>query len=215
MPMPMPMAPPPAPAPAGGDGTGMKVLGGCGIAGCLGAALGGVAIVALIVLLVALGGSSSGSGSGGGPTAGRSGELPGNGSLRDLVRPSVGGFRLISTAPVTKLGDRLSPGVVDSLGAFYRAPDGSQLVQILLVYPSQSVAQARMQAVFEVAIASLEPGQKVTRGTIKNSDGDEIGSSIAITGGTLQHVYWSNGKLLTFATANSPYAVEYHDASPY
>jgi hypothetical protein len=206
------MAPPPAPVPAGGSGTGMKVLGGCGVAGCLGVALAGVALVGLIVLVVALGSSSS---SGPGPSAGRSGELPGDGSLRSLVRSDVGGFTLISTAPVTQLGDRLSPGVVDSLGAFYRAPDGTRLVQILLVYPSQSVAQARMQSVFEMALTTLQPGQKITRGQVKNSSGEEIGTSVAITGGSVDHVYWSNGKLLTFASAPSPNAVDYHDASPY
>jgi hypothetical protein len=88
-------------------------------------------------------------------------------------------------------------------------------VQILLVYPSPSVAEARMQTVFQVAMSSLGPGQRVVRGDIKNSDGQVIGSSIAIKGGAKEHVYWSNGKLLTFATADPPYAVEYYEASPY
>jgi hypothetical protein len=203
----------PPPAPSGGGGAGLKVLGGCGLAGCLGAVLAGVAVIGVIVALVMLAGSSSSSS---GPTAsGRSGALPVSGSLRDLVRPTVGGFSLISTATVTKLGDRISPGVVDSLGAFYRSPDGSQLTQILLIYSSPDVAEQRMQAVFDVALQTLEPGQKVTRGEVRSSQGALLGSSLAITGGALEHVYWSNGKLLTFATANPPNAVDYQAASPY
>jgi hypothetical protein len=201
-----------AAAPSGDSGTGLKVLGGCGVAGCLGAALAGVAMIGLIVLLVALGDSSSSGGGAGGPSGGA---LPASGSLRDLVRPTVGRYRLISTAQITKIGDRIAPGVVDSLGAFYRSPDGSQLTQVLLAYPSQSVAEARMQAVYDVALQTLEPGQKLTRGEIRNSQGALLGSSLAITGGALEHVYWSNGKLLTFATASPPNAVDYQAASPY
>jgi hypothetical protein len=72
-----------------------------------------------------------------------------------------------------------------------------------------------MQAVFEVALQSLGPGEKLTRGEIRNSSGTLIGSSLSITGGALEHVYWSNGKLLTFATSSPPNAVDYQAASPY
>jgi hypothetical protein len=88
-------------------------------------------------------------------------------------------------------------------------------VQVLLAYPSPSIAEERMNAVFGVAVEAAEPGQQVTRGQLRNGSGDVIGSTITITGGALEHVYWSNGKLMTFCTAPSPNAVAYHNASPY
>jgi hypothetical protein len=218
--------PPPPPAPSGGGGA-AKILGGCGVAGCLGIGLAVAGVIGLIVLLVVLGSSSSSSSgessSGDQPTQneptgsseGSRDDIPMTGSLRTLVKDRIGPYRLVNTATVTSLGDRLQGGVIDSLAAIYRAPDGSQLTQILLVYASEAITDDKMTAVFLVAAQGLKAGERVKRGNILNRSGVVVGKRIEISGSSPQHVYWSNRKLLTFVTSKPPHAVGFEANTPY
>jgi hypothetical protein len=194
----------------------VKVLGGCGLAGCIGAVLavvGGIALIVVLGMLASSPSSSSGS-SESGSGAGRS-EVPGDGSLRSIVPQRVGVYSLVGTAPVTKLGELLQGGVVDSLGAVYRAPDGTQLTQILLVYASEAIAADKMNNVFRVGVQAIGAGERVKRGNVLDRSGNVIGSRVEISGGNPQHVYWSNRKLLTFVTSAPPHAVNFEDSVPY
>jgi hypothetical protein len=137
------------------------------------------------------------------------------GSLRTLVKDRIGPYRLVSTATVTQLGDRLQGGVIDSLAAIYRAPDGSQITQILLVYASEAITDDKMTAVFLVTMQSAKPGERVRRGNILNRSGVVVGKRIEISGSSPQHVYWSNRKLLTFVTSSPPHAVGFEANAPY
>jgi hypothetical protein len=137
------------------------------------------------------------------------------GSLRTLVKDRIGPYRLVQTATVTSLGDRLQGGVIDSLAAIYRAPDGSQLTQILLVYASEAITDDKMTSVFLVAAQGLKPGERVKRGNILNRSGVIVGKRIEISGSSPQHVYWSNRKLLTFVTSSPPHAVGFEANAPY
>ncbi len=223
---PAPPPPPAAPQPSGGGGA-AKVLGGCGVAGCIGIVLAVAAVVGLIVVLVIVGRSSSGGGSSSSndePTTpsepstsgseGRS-DVPMTGSLRTLVKDRIGPYRLLQTATVTQLGDRLQGGVIDSLAAIYRAPDGSQITQILLVYASEAITDDKMTAVFLAVMQNARPGERVRRGNILNRSGVVVGKRIEISGSTPQHVYWSNRKLLTFVTSTPPHAVGFEANAPY
>ena len=119
------------------------------------------------------------------------------------------------TATVTQLGDRLQGGVIDSLAAIYRAPDGSTITQILLVYASEAITDDKMTAVFLAAIQGARPGERVRRGNILNRNSAVVGKRIEISGMSPQHVYWSNRKLLTFVTSSPPHAVGFEANAPY
>jgi hypothetical protein len=185
------------------------------------------AVVGLIVVLVVIGGSSSSSSGGTSsndepttpsePVSGSEGrsDVPMTGSLRTLVKDRIGQYRLVQTATVTQLGDRLQGGVIDSLAAIYRAPDGSQITQILLVYASEAITDDKMTSVFLVAIQGVKPGERVKRGNILNRSGVVVGKRIEISGVSPQHVYWSNRKLLTFVTSSPPHAVGFEASAPY
>ena len=155
-------------------------------------------------------------GSPGGSSSSDSGGLssaPNSGSVSSLVAQQVGPFRLLGTAPVTRLGSSLSPGVVDSIGAVYANPNGEQLNQIILAYASDSVASMRMDAVY-LTIARECPGKRLMRSDIKNRSGVVIGKQV-VCDRSPQHVYWSNGRILTFVTAPHPGALQFHNASAY
>jgi hypothetical protein len=197
------------------------------VAGCIGIVLAVGGVIALIVILIVVGGSSNdsgGSASNEEPTTpsepstsgseGRS-DVPMTGSLRTLVKDRIGPYRLLQTATVTQLGDRLQGGVIDSLAAIYRAPDGSQITQILLVYASEAITDDKMTAVYLVAIQSSKPGERVKRGNILNRGGAVVGKRIEVSGASPQHVYWSNRKLLTFVTSSPPHAVGFEANAPY
>ncbi len=224
---PTPPLPPTPPQPSGGGGGAAKILGGCGVAGCLGIGLAVGGVIALIVVLVMIGSSSSSSSSGSsssdeptqneptGSSEGSRSDIPMTGSLRTLVKDRIGPYRLVQTATVTSLGERLQGGVIDSLAAIYRAPDGSQLTQILLVYASEAITDDKMTAVFLVAAQGLKPGERVKRGNILNRSNVIVGKRIEISGSNPQHVYWSNRKLLTFVTSSPPHAVGFEANAPY
>ena len=130
-----------------------------------------------------------------------------------MIAQNVGPFRLEGTAPVTRLGSSLQPGVVDSIGAVYRGPGGEKVNQIVLAYASSSVASARMDRVYQV-IAVECPGKRLLRRDIRNRNGVTIGKQV-VCDRSPQHVYWSNGRILTFVTAPHPRALEFHNASSY
>lgn len=199
--------PPPPPA---DDGGGMKILGGCGVAGCLGAVFAALMGVGLIIVLVMLGGSSSGGGSSS-PSSGPGGEVPANGSVRDLVRQQVGAYRLVGTSPLEKV----PPGVVDSIGAVYMAPSGARVIHVLLVYPTESIASDRIQAVWSTSLSSLKPGQKVSRGNVTDSSGTVRGTMVAVTGGNPESFYWNNRKLVVIVEGPAPHAKGFESSAPY
>ena len=197
----MPVAPPPE-----DDGGKLKVLGGCGVAGCLGAVFAGLMGVGLIIMLVVLGGSSGGGGSSG-PSSG----VPNSGSLREIVRPQVGDYRLVGTAPLEKV----PADVVDSLGALYSGPGGVLVKQYMFVYPSEGMAAERIRNVFASSISDLKPGQKVSRGDLKNNDGTTIGTVVGLTGVDPESYYWNNRKLVVVVIAPAPHAKGFTSVSPY
>jgi hypothetical protein len=188
----------------------MKILGGCGVAGCLGAGIAGVIGVGLIVMLVMMSSGSSSS-SAPPPTGGGSGEVPTSGSVRDLVRSNVGGYSLVTTSPLEKV----PPGVIDSVGAVYSAPDGSRVVHLLLVYPSESVAESRVEAVWSTSLSEQKAGQSVKRGKISDSSGVQRGIFVGVTGRNPESLYWNNKKLVAIVSADSPHALEFGKLTPY
>lgn len=149
---------------------------------------------------------------GGGSTdSGGISSTPESGSVGSLVANEVGAFRLVGTAPVTRLGARLQPGVIDSIGAVYTGPRGEKLNQIVLAYASSAVASARMDAVYQV-LSQQCGGKRLMRKDILNASGAVIGKQV-VCDSDPQHVYWSNGRILTFVTAPHPAALEFHNAS--
>jgi hypothetical protein len=188
----------------------MKVLGGCGVAGCLGAVFAVLMGVGLIMVLVMLG-SSSGSSSGSGPSSGPGGEVPSTGSVRDLIKPQVGAYRLVGTTPLEKV----PPGVVDSIGAVYMAPDGSRVIHVLLVYAGDSIASDRIQAVWSTSVSGLKPGQKVARGNVTDSSGTVRGTMVSVTGANPESFYWNNRKLVVIVEGPAPHAKGFESSAPY
>lgn len=199
----------PALAPAD-EGQGMKILGGCGVAGCLGAGIAGLLGVGLIVMLIMM---SSGSSSSSPPptSGGGSGEVPTSGSVRDLIKSNVGVYSLVTTSPLEKV----PPGVVDSVGAVYSAPDGSRVVHLLLVYPSESIAESRVEAVWSSSLSEQKAGQSVKRGKVTDSSGAQRGIIVGVTGRNPESIYWNNRKLVIIVSADAPHAVGFEKAAPY
>ena len=138
-------------------------------------------------------------------------EAPTSGSLPSLVASQVGPFRLVGTAPVTRLGSSLSPGVVDSIGAVYEGPSGERLNQIILAYASPVVASGRMEIVYQT-LATECPGKRLMRSEVRNRDGVVLGTQV-VCDQSPQHVYWNNGRVLTFVTAPHPSALVFYKAS--
>lgn len=188
----------------------MKVLGGCGVAGCLGAGFAVLMGIGLIFVFVMMVGSSSSSSSGS-PSSGPGGEVPTSGSARDLIRSQVGIFKLVGTTPLEKV----PAGVIDSIGAVYVTPSGNKVINVLLVYPSDSVAQERINNVFATTVSSLKPGQKVTRGNVTDSSGAVRGSIVAVTGANPESFYWNNRKLVVIVEGPPPYAKAFESSAPY
>ncbi len=208
-----PAFPPPQPAKSGTA----KWLGGCGLAGCLGLVLAGVVGGALLMFgLVAASDSSSDSPST--PTQsdpGIASDLPNHGSVRGLIRSQVGAYSLLTTAPVTKYPERLTAGIVDSIGAFYAAPDGRQVTMMVLGYTSASVARSHIDTVYDVFVSTYG-ASSTHRQPVRNKQGAVIGALVTITEpGGLQHAYWSNSNVMFIVTGQAPHAIQYHQASPY
>jgi hypothetical protein len=206
--------PAPVPPPANDEGGGMKVLGGCGLAGCIGAVVAVMVGIGLIMVLVMLaGGSSSSSGSSGGgdPSSGPGGDVPTEGSVRSLLRQQVGAYRLASTTPLEKVPQ----GAIDSIGAIYTSPSGGKVFHILLVYPTESIASARIEAVWRSSLSELKPGQKVNRGNVKDASGNIRGTIVAVTGGNPESFYWNNRKLVVIVEGAPPHAKAFESSAPY
>lgn len=155
-----------------------------------------------------LGSGSSSSSSGSSPGLSNA---PNSGSVSSLIAGQVGPFRLLGTAPVTRLGASLSPGVIDSIGAAYVGPGGEKLNQIVLAYASADVANARMEVVYRT-IAQECPGKRLMRSDVRNRNGVVVGRQV-VCDQSPQHVYWSNGRVLTFVTAPHPSALNFYNAS--
>jgi hypothetical protein len=192
----------------------MKVLGGCGLAGCIGAVVAVMVGIGLImVLVVVAGGSSSSSGSSGGgsSSSGPGGTVPTSGSVRSLIRQQVGAYRLVSTTPLEKVPQ----GAVDSIGAVYMSPSGGKVFHILLVYPTESIAAARIESVWRSSLSKLKPGQKVHRGNVKDSSGTIRGTIVAVTGGNPESFYWNNRKLVVIVDGPAPHAKAFESSAPY
>jgi hypothetical protein len=193
-------------AAAADEGGGLKVLGGCGVAGCLGAGFAVLMGIGLIIVLVVMGGSSSG-GSSSGPSSG----VPSSGSIRSIVRPNVGQYRLVGTTPLEKV----PPGVVDSIGAIYVSPGGTQLRHVLLVYPSEVVAAERIRNVMGAAVSGLKPGQKVSSGDLTNNENRVIGTIVSVTGSDPESFYWNNRKLVVIVDGPAPHAKAFSTSTSY
>ncbi len=205
-------------------GKGVAMLGGCGAAGCLGAVIVGVLSIAVVVIMVVASGPSTepsaGTTAGTEPasptTAGPTipDNLPNHGAIRTLIRSQVGAYALITTAAVTKYPDLLLNGMVDSMGAIYRAPDGRQVNEMVLAYTSAHVARGHVDTVRASFAATY--GTNIVEDAVRNKEGTVIGARVVVTesGGT-QHVYWSNSNVLFIVTGNAPHAALFHQASPY
>ena len=176
------------------------------MAGCLGAGFAVLMGIGLIIVLVVTGGSSSG-GSSSGPSSG----VPSSGSIRSIVRPNVGQYRLVGTTPLEKV----PPGVVDSIGAIYVSPDGTQIRHVLLVYPSEVVAAERIRNVMGAAVSGLKPGQKVSSGDLTNNENRVIGTIVSVTGSDPESFYWNNRKLFVIVDAPAPHAKAFSASASY
>jgi hypothetical protein len=202
---------PPSP-PAGDGGGGMKLLGGCGLAGCLGVALAGMFAFGLIALF-----AISGSGSGGSSSSSASGgrDLPNSGSLRELVTETVGGYRLIGAGEITSPSEALQGGVVDSQGAVYSIPDGGQLKVFLFVYASEADAKSKIDRLYDRVLGALSSGEKLERGTVIGRGNEVIGSIVVYTNANLQSVTWSNHKLVAQVVGRTPHPFAFQKATKY
>lgn len=203
-------APVPVPPPADDSG-GMKVLGGCGLAGCIGAVVAVMLGIGLIMVLVMAAGGSSSGGSSGGTSSGPGGDVPTEGSVRNLIRPQVGNYKLVTTTPLEKV----PAGAIDSIGAIYMSPGGAKVFHILLVYPSDEVAAQRIEAVYSSSLSSLKPGQKIARGNVKDASGNVRGTIIAVQGGNPESFYWNNRKLVVIVEGPPPHAKAFESNAPY
>lgn len=142
-------------------------------------------------------------------------DLPNHGSVRSLIRPQVGAYGLLTTAPVTKYPERLTGGMIDSIGAFYSTPAGGQLTMMALGYTSASAARTHVETAYDTLV-ELYGTAAVTKQPVRNKQGVIIGElCTVIEPGGLQHVYWSNSNVMFIATAQAPHAVYFHQASPY
>jgi hypothetical protein len=201
----------PVPAAPAEEGGGLKVLGGCGLAGCVGAGFAVLLGIGLILVFAMLARGDSSGGSAPSSGSGPGGEVPATGSVRDLVRGQVGAYRLVGTAPLEKV----PPGVVDNIGAVYSAPDGSKVVNVLLVYPTDAIAAQRIQDVWQSSLSSLKPGQKVSRGNVTCNNGVVCGTMVSITGGNPESFYWNNRKLVVLVDGPPPHAKGFESSAPY
>jgi hypothetical protein len=199
------------PMPAADEGSGMKVLGGCGIAGCIGVVIAALLCVGLIAVLIIAGGSSSSSGGGSAPSSGGGSEVPSNGSARDLVRSTVGPYSLVGTSPIEKV----PPGVIDSIGAVYSAPDGTRIFHVLLVYSSESVAKERIENVWRSSLSEAKPGEKVGRGNVTDSQGNVHGTIVSCTNVNPESFFWNNRKLVVIVSAPPPHGQGFEKNAPY
>ena len=193
----------PAGAPAqaqSGGGSGAKILGGCGIAGCLGVVVAGI-VVLLVIVLFSSGSSSSSSSPSGGPS-----EAPSSGSLRSLVKNQIGPYRLTEvTARPTKLPAELTSGSQDSLGLSYSGK-GVQIEHIMMAYGSESSSTSHLR-MFTCNVTTKE---------ITNRDGKRIGSLCVFSASNGNHVaIWTNGSLLFLAVGPAENNAEFYNAVPY
>lgn len=213
--VPAPQFPPP-PAPSGAGMS--RWLGGCGLAGCLGVVVAGIAGAAILGLAFMASSTGSDSGSHSTPSQSEPGipsDLPNHGSVRNLIRPQVGAYGLITTAPVTKYPERLTGGMIDSIGAFYSTPDGRQLTMMVLGYSSASAARSHVGTAHDTLVELYGP-DSVVKQPVRNKQGVAIGELTTVIEPTgLQHVYWSNSNVMFIVTAQAPHAVQFHESSPY
>ncbi len=182
--------------PTAGGNTGWKVLTGCGLAGCLGAFLALAGGIALVVVLLMLGGSATGGSSASG------GAVPTGGSLRDLVRPEVGPYRLVGTFPL----DSAAPGVIDGVRTAYSAPDGTTINFTILLYASEPQASDFVTGLLVPWVGRLRPGEGVRSGNVVDSAGGVRGHTLCVTGATPEWFYWNNGRIVAIVEAPSPHA---------
>jgi hypothetical protein len=212
------MPPPPPDPSAAGKGT--AILGGCGVAGCLGAIVAVVLLAGVVIVTVASLASSPSAG----PTAGPSdtsgpvvaANLPNHGPLRTLIRTQVGAYSLVTTAAVTKYPELLLDGMVDSLGAVYLTPGGQQLNEMILAYTSAEVARRHMDTVLAAFQATYGPNAGIALEPVRNQNNVIIGARLLVNEpGGVQHVYWSNSNVLFIVTSYAPHAARFHEASPH
>jgi hypothetical protein len=193
----MPYAPPPPAQAQQSSGSGAKILGGCGIAGCLGIVVVG-GIILVIVLLVG-GSSSSSSGSG-------QSDAPSSGSLRSMVKNQIGPFRLLEvTGRPTSMPSELVAGATDSLAMTYTG-NGDILAHIMFAYSTSGVSAARL-AIFKCSVTQKE---------VKNKEGRRIGSLCVNMGSDGKHLaVWTNNNLLFIAHASPNTTAEFYNNVPY
>lgn len=204
--------PAPVTAPSSGNG---KLWGAIGVVGCLAivglAALvgaGGVAFFLAFASVPAVSGPPSSSGPAMRTSTHR--ELGLRAPARSAIRQDVGGSRLISTAPVTKYPEKLVDAVVDSAGAFYSAPDGSQLVFMVLTYPTADIAQRGIEAV-TTTLQEMPGAGVVEPGKVVDFRGVTLGLSL-LNQESRQHMYWSNGTTVMIISGNAPHAVRFFES---
>jgi hypothetical protein len=197
--------------PQASSGAGTKILGGCGIAGCLGIVFVGIVGIALvIVFMVSRPSSSSVSSSDpGGEPGGSSGssgssEVPSSGALKELVRQQIGPYQLLGAGRPDKLPSPLMPGLQDSLGLNYTA-SGVRVAHVMCAYASSSTSNERLDAILG----------NVDKQPLRDRQGRQYGRGGVARGGDLQMVVWTNGPTLFVAVAPPPHALKFHEKTPY
>ncbi len=101
------------------------------------------------------------------------------------------------------------------MGAIYSAPDGTRVVHLLFVYPSESVAESRVEGVWSSSLSEVKSGQQVKRGKVTDSSGAQRGIIVGVTGRNPDSIYWNNRKLVVVVSANAPHAVGFEKSAPY
>ena len=124
------------------------------------------------------------------------------GSVRDLVPPQAGGFKLkgeVKPVPILPPGQYQKDALRPTEGAVaqYEAPDGSQLALQVVNYPSRDDALASLKAMRE-NVEKLETGAKVEQSPKRDGNGREVGQRLVVDNGGhgASRVVWTNGSLL-------------------
>ena len=219
------------PAPARPNASNTNLILGIAGGGCFLVVLVGVILVGVMMLGAA---SASRSSSPGGPspasneTTRRAAEIPAGSSVHSLMEGNGGGFSLVSTPPVRQLGTELTEGLVNAAGGMYSGPGATRLIQFWLSYGDEAVARGKIDATHTLVLPTVGAGN-IIHGELLNGQGRSIGQFLVIKetlspsspapaahpcyGFSLcQHVYWSNGRYLSFVSAPPPHARAFFEA---
>ncbi|MBI5533975.1 MAG: hypothetical protein HY898_14735 [Deltaproteobacteria bacterium] len=224
-------APMPMQSPATSGSSSTKWILGIAGGGCLLLLVVG-AIVAVVMMLGAASVSLASAPGGTSPPSSvetrKAEDIPAGASVRSLLAGSCAGFSLVSTPPVRQLGTELTDGLIDAAGGMYNGAGGMRLIQFWLSYGDESTARSKIDTTYAILLTSVG-AKNIRQGQLVNEQGRSVGQYLVIQetlsaaspapaahpcyGYSLcQHVYWSNGRYLSFLSSPPPHARSFFEA---